>query len=147
MRTRSRTEADVLSYSTRRINRGTVLRFYRAWRRTHDLPDRCDNDQCRYYQESLEWNGKTLPLILDHVNGNAKDNTTDNLRLLCPNCESQLPTRGGKNIGRVQNASDAGYEIAHRDGRRDAKIFLRGVSATASMGDVNVPNGSRDESV
>jgi hypothetical protein len=51
------------------------------------------------------------------------------------------------NIGRVQNASDTGYEIAHRDGRRDAKIFVRGVSATASVGDVDVPNGSRDESV
>jgi hypothetical protein len=145
MRMRSRTEADVLCYSTGKISRGTVLRFYRSWRRTQGLPERCDNEQCQYYREPLEWNGEALPLILDHVNGNSKDNTTDNLRLLCPNCESQLPTRGGKNIGRVQNATDTGYEIAHRDGRRDAKIFVRGVSAMASTGDVGVPTLGPDE--
>ena len=134
-----RSEADVLRYSTRKIHRETVRRFYIAWRRRHGLPERCDDPECRYYTSPLEWNGQALPLNLDHVNGNSKDNSPENLRLMCPNCDSQLPTRGGKNKGRVQNASDDGYQIAHRDGRRDGKAFLRGQSTTGLAGDVGVP--------
>jgi hypothetical protein len=134
-----RIEADVLCYSIRTTPRATVHRFYRAWRSRRGLPERCDNWECRYYASPLEWNGQALLLILDHVNGNSHDNSPENLRLLCPNCDSQLPTRGGKNKGRVQNASDDGYQIAHRDGRRDGKAFLRGQSTTVLAGDVGVP--------
>lgn len=44
-----------------------------------------------------EWNGKTLALHLDHVNGIHNDNRLENLRFLCPNCHSQTPTYCGKN--------------------------------------------------
>ena len=43
------------------------------------------------------WNGKPLVLILDHINGNAEDNRYENLRFVCPNCNSQLPTFTGRN--------------------------------------------------
>ena len=43
------------------------------------------------------WNGKTLVFVLDHINGNADDNTRTNLRLICPNCDSQLDTFKSKN--------------------------------------------------
>ena len=33
-----------------------------------------------------EWNGKTLSLELDHINGINNDNRLENLRFLCPNC-------------------------------------------------------------
>lgn len=45
-----------------------------------------------------EWNGKSLSLVLDHINGIYNDNRLENLRLLCPNCNSQTPTFAGKNI-------------------------------------------------
>ena len=37
------------------------------------------------------WIGETIPLQLDHINGNNDDNSLDNLRLLCPNCHAQTP--------------------------------------------------------
>lgn len=44
-----------------------------------------------------EWNGKDLVLILDHINGDASNNTEGNLRFVCPNCDSQLDTYKSKN--------------------------------------------------
>ena len=45
------------------------------------------------------WNGRPIPLELDHVNGKRDDNRLTNLRLLCPNCHAQTPTYRGRNIG------------------------------------------------
>lgn len=44
-----------------------------------------------------EWINKPLVLRLDHINGVHSDNRVDNLRLVCPNCDSQLPTYCGRN--------------------------------------------------
>ena len=43
------------------------------------------------------WNGKELKFILDHIDGNASNNLESNLRLICPNCDSQLDTYKSKN--------------------------------------------------
>ena len=37
------------------------------------------------------WIGESIPLQLDHINGNNDDNSLENLRLLCPNCHAQTP--------------------------------------------------------
>ncbi len=46
-----------------------------------------------------EWNNKEIIMVLDHISGNSEDNSLDNLRLICPNCDSQTITYKGKNIG------------------------------------------------
>jgi hypothetical protein len=44
-----------------------------------------------------EWLGKPAPLVLDHINGRCMDWRYDNLRLVCGNCDMQLPTFKSKN--------------------------------------------------
>lgn len=46
-----------------------------------------------------EWQGKPIRLWVDHKDGNATNNLPSNLRLVCPNCDSQSDTFGAKNKG------------------------------------------------
>lgn len=50
--------------------------------------------------KSTEWMGKIIPLIMDHIDGNSDNNKETNLRLVCGNCDMQLPTYKSKNIGK-----------------------------------------------
>lgn len=43
------------------------------------------------------WNNKKLTLRLDHIDGENNNNVFNNLRWLCPNCDSQLDTYCGAN--------------------------------------------------
>lgn len=52
---------------------------------------------CGWAEVSLD--GR-IPVELDHINGDRRDNRIDNLRILCPNCHSLQPTHRGKNIGK-----------------------------------------------
>lgn len=41
----------------------------------------------------------TIPIELEHIDGNGSNNTLSNLKLLCPNCHSLTPTYKGANKG------------------------------------------------
>ena len=53
--------------------------------------------KCAICGNKGEWNGVSLTLQIDHINGIRDDNRKENLRWLCPNCHSQTDTYTGKN--------------------------------------------------
>jgi len=144
MTKKSLKESDVLRYSTQKQNNKTVRHHYSKWRNSNGLPDRCDNPNCIFHKNPLLWNGERLPLILDHINGNNKDNAPRNLHFLCPNCNSQQPTQGGKNKGRIQNESELGYEVKHRDGHGDAEVRPKTLTMSIDLGKVSVNTDESD---
>lgn len=68
------------------------------------------------------WFGKSLNLVLDHINGMNNDNRLENLRFLCPNCNSQQDTFCGANIKRVvYKCLDCGGLRKYKDSIRCVK--------------------------
>ena len=45
------------------------------------------------------WNNAPIVFEIDHIDGDAYNNTEYNLRLICPNCHSQTPTYKNRNKG------------------------------------------------
>lgn len=78
----------------------TVLRRYVI--KNNLIPYKCAICGC------TEWQGKTLSLELDHINGINNDNRLENLRFLCPNCHSQTSTYGSRN----QQLNSSEYDIS-----------------------------------
>ena len=104
---------EVLRYSPNPPAQSTVRRWYLRWREKNGIPYRCDNEMCELHRADPRWNGQPLTLILDHVEGVKYDNSPEKLRFLCPNCNIQLSTNGGRNIGRVRGDSiiEGSYEF------------------------------------
>ncbi|MGW5458462.1 HNH endonuclease signature motif containing protein [Streptomyces sp. NPDC003996] len=64
------------------------------------LPERC----ARCGIEPV-WRGRPLPLEVDHIDGNWRDNRIENLRFLCPNCHSTTDNYRGR--GKVRSPGAA----------------------------------------
>lgn len=53
--------------------------------------------KCSECENKGTWNNKKLVLVLDHINGIRNDHRLENIRFLCPNCNSQTSTFCGRN--------------------------------------------------
>lgn len=60
-------------------------------------------EKCCVCNIGATWNNKTLRLQVDHIDGNSRNNSIENLRLLCPNCHTQTDTYGNKNKKNLEN--------------------------------------------
>jgi hypothetical protein len=69
--------------------------FNMRWIKKHISTEQ--ENKCAICSLQNTWNGKPLVFVLDHINGDAYNNTRDNLRLICHNCDSQLDTYKSKN--------------------------------------------------
>lgn len=56
-----------------------------------------------------EWENQPIPIICDHIDGDSTNNDLDNFRLVCPNCDAQLPTFKSKNRGKGRKYARDSY--------------------------------------
>ncbi len=119
--------------------RGNIQAKYREYRAESGLRERCDNPSCPLHTSPAIWDGKPIRMIVDHVDGCRFNNRPKNLRLLCPNCNSQLGTTGGRNKGRVVGVTEGGYAIDdQKDGRLDHRLIAEGGHFTLTGQDVTL---------
>ena len=99
-------------------NKDKVDRWLAGWNPTNkEVPDAIRRflfNEADHKCTECGWNkinpkSGRCPLTIDHVDGDATNNTRNNLRVLCPNCHSLTPTYGGLNRG---NGRTWRYQVA-----------------------------------
>lgn len=92
------------------LSESTTKRVVEAWLQTGEITGQVPRSVKIYVLEQQdhkcsicgmpdEWNNLPLVFVLDPIDGNSDNNRRDNLRCVCPNCDSQLPTFKAKNRG------------------------------------------------
>lgn len=76
------------------------------------------NNVCSICGLLPHWQDKPLTLVLDHINGINNDNRLCNLRLICPNCNSQTPTFAGRTKRKRKNCHDCGCFLEKSQNKR-----------------------------
>ncbi|MFD5905433.1 HNH endonuclease signature motif containing protein [Streptomyces microflavus] len=56
-------------------------------------------ERCALCGTGRTWRERPLPLEVDHIDGNWRNNRPENLRFLCPNCHSTTDTYRGRGKG------------------------------------------------
>ena len=74
------------------------------------------NQKCEICNGEQIHNGKPLTFQMDHVNGDRSDNSRKNLRMICPNCHTQTPNWGSKNVS-AESRSKMGI-VLNENGER-----------------------------
>lgn len=85
------------------------------------------NNLCSICENPFTWMGLPLTPMIDHIDGNRKNNIRKNLRAICPNCHSQTPTFCSKNV------SKEGLEKISKTAKNTAKTNLRSQGRWASF--------------
>ena len=80
-----------------------------------------------------DWQGKSITLDMDHIDGNPQNNDRTNLRILCPNCHSQTHTYKARNI--KINSRDLDLAVLEEQ----LKIHKYATPALRAMGLSNSP--------
>lgn len=106
---KKRSLESILALGTNQDRRTPVHLLRRALRESNIL-DSCSH--CLLF----EWQGKPIPLEVDHINGEFWDNRLSNLRLLCRNCHGLTPTFGSK-PSVVKKCLDCGTKITRTSTR------------------------------
>ncbi len=94
---------------------GVVSRYVKRY-----LREKYDNKCCICGWSEVNTFTGVIPLVADHIDGNWQNNTEDNLRLICPNCDSLTATYAGLNRGKgrkeraVSNRVHVGRKLMNR---------------------------------
>lgn len=81
---------------------------YRKW-----ILDRDSNRCVICHWAKLNPFTNTIPLVIDHIDGNPSNNCSSNLRTLCPNCDSLTSTYKAANRGNGRHSR----RLRYKDGK------------------------------
>lgn len=81
----------------------------KQWKGTKSYILEIQKNRCAVCGSLNIWQDKTLVFVLDHIDGDSTNNWRSNLRCVCPNCDSQLPTFKSKNKGKGRHSRRVRY--------------------------------------